>query len=228
MKNIVIAIDGTAGSGKSTTARLVAQRLGYLYLDTGAMYRALGLKCLKEGVDLDDESGVAAVAESVRIELAWDGTRIKVAMDGIDVTGEIRMQEVSDASSRVAVFPRVRAAMVAKQRRLGAGGGVVAEGRDTTTAVFPDAELKIYMDADLSVRAERRLRDEATAGAGGDLRRVEEDLRKRDGRDAGRKASPLSVASDAELIDTSSMTIEEQVGAVIRKAEEILEGGAQR
>ena len=228
MKRIVIAIDGPAGSGKSTTAREVARRMSYRYLDTGAMYRALALKCLKSGIPFDDEARVGEAAETAEIDFVWEGDSARVILDGADVTEEIRTPEVSDGSSKAAVHPGVRRALVARQREIGAGGGIVAEGRDTTTVVFPDAALKVFMDADLRVRAQRRKLELAAVGESLELRDVEKDLRARDLRDAQRKESPLSRASGAVIIDTTSMTVEEQVDAVIRKAMKILEGGAPK
>ena len=226
MKQIVIAIDGPAGSGKSTTARQVAGRLGYRYLDTGAMYRALALKCLEKGIPLGDEERAAEAARALDIHFSRDGGSQKVLLDGRDVTEKIRAHEVSDASSRIAVIPRVRAALVARQREMGAGGGIVTEGRDTTTVVFPDAELKVYMDADLMVRAERRRLELEAAGKKLELTEVEEDLRARDRRDSGRVESPLSVAPGALRIDTSALSVDQQVEAVLEKARELMGGGA--
>jgi cytidylate kinase len=226
VSDIVIAIDGPAGSGKSTTAREVARRLGYRYLDTGAMYRALALTCLRAGICLDDEDKVAEEAGRADIDFIWECEPARVTLDGADVSDAIRTRAVSDGSSRIAVHAEVRRRLVAKQRRIGAAGEVVVEGRDTTTVVFPDAALKVYMDADLDVRAGRRRLELAAAGVDCSLSGVKEDLRQRDRRDAGRAESPLSVASDAVRIDTSSMTVEEQVEAVIRKAREVLQGGS--
>lgn len=228
MRRIVIAIDGPAGSGKSTTARLVARRLGYVYLDTGAMYRALALRCLRGGVPLDDEAALREAAEAAQIDFAWDGDSAKVTLGGEDVSEKIRVPAVSDAASKVAVFQSVRQVLVAKQREIGAGGGVVAEGRDTTTAVFPDAGLKIYMDADIKVRAERRRLELAEAGERATLNGIEEELRARDDRDSAREVSPLCRAPDAVFVDTSCMTVEEQVELVIRKAREAMEDGVRR
>lgn len=228
MRRIVIAIDGPAGSGKSTTARLVAKRLGYLYLDTGAMYRAVALKCAEEGIPLEDEKRVAEAARRAAIDFAWEDDSNRVLLDGLDVTDVLRTPSVTDASSRIAVFPAVRAVLVAKQRKLGAGGGVVAEGRDTTTAVFPDAGLKIYMDADVTVRAMRRKLEYAADGTDVVLQDVECDLRERDRRDAGRDESPLRVASGALIVDTTAMSVEEQVEAVLQKARRVIEDSVQR
>ena len=228
MKGIVIAIDGPAGSGKSTTALLVAGRLGYRYLDTGAMYRAVALKCIEDGVSLKDEARVTGAARNAVIDFFWEDSSIRVALDGRDVTDEIRMPAVSDAASKIGTMGAVREVLVARQREIGSGGGVVAEGRDMGTVVFPDAELKVYMDASLGERARRRALQLASGGAGNDLELVKAELEARDMRDTSRKAGPLSAAPDALRIDTTTLAIDEQVDVVVRLAREVLEGGPKK
>jgi cytidylate kinase len=225
VKEIVITIDGPAGSGKSTTALLVARRLGYRYLDTGAMYRAVALECLEKGVSFGDEARVAEVAEGASVDLIWGEDGLRVVLNGRDVTEEIRKPSVSDGASRIGTIPAVREVLVARQRGMGSGGGVVAEGRDMGTVVFPDAELKIYMDASLGERARRRLLQHPPNGANVDMEVIKSELKARDMRDSSRKAGPLSAAPDALRVDTTSMTIDEQVDVVVRVAREILGGG---
>jgi cytidylate kinase len=228
VRGIIITIDGPAGAGKSTTALLVAERLGYRYLDTGAMYRAVALECLEERVPFDDEERVAETARAAAVELFWDEDRIRVELNGRDVTDAIRSGAVSDAASKIATIRAVREVLVARQREIGSGGGVVAEGRDMGTVVFPDAELKIYMDASLEERARRRMLQGPPSGAGADVETVKSELRVRDMRDSSRKAGPLSPAPDSLRIDTTSMTVDEQVDLVVGVAREILEGGPKR
>jgi cytidylate kinase len=225
VNGIVITIDGPAGSGKSTTALLVAGRLGYRYLDTGAMYRAVALKCLEEGVSLEDKGRVTDVARRAEIDFRWEEDVLRVELDGRDVTGAIREPVVSDGASKVGTIVAVREVLVARQREMGSGGGVVAEGRDMGTVVFPGAELKVYMDASLGERARRRALQHPSNEAEMDLDLVKSELEARDFRDSSRKAGPLSAAPDALRIDTTSLTIDEQVDAVVRVAREILEGG---
>jgi cytidylate kinase len=189
------------------------------------MYRALALKCLRDGIPLDDEKRAAAAAGALSVSFVPEGDSQKVLLDGEDVTEKIRAQEISDASSKIAVIPAVRAALVSKQREIGEGGGVVAEGRDTTTAVFPGAELKVYMDAALRVRAERRRLELEESGEKLSPAEVEEDLRSRDERDSARAESPLCAAPDALLVDTSSLSVGEQVEAVLERARELTGGG---
>jgi cytidylate kinase len=228
VNGIVITIDGPAGSGKSTTALLVAGRLGYRYLDTGAMYRAVALKCLEEGVSFEDERRVTDAARRAEIDFRWEGDVFRVELDGRDVTQEIRKPAVSDGASKVGTIGAVREVLVARQRELGAGGGVVAEGRDMGTVVFPGAELKVYMDAGIEERARRRALQHPSNGAEVDLDLVKAELEARDLRDSSRKAGPLSAAPDAIRLDTTSLTIDEQVDAVVRVVKKILEGGPKR
>ena len=190
-RKLIIAIDGPVGSGKSSVARRVAELLGYTYLDSGAMYRALGWKALREGVSLDSAEELEALAQRTRIELDAAGGDLRVLLDGEDVTEALRSAEVSQAASKVAVVPEVRKVLVAEQRRAGATGGVVMEGRDIGTVVFPNADLKIYLDASVEVRAERRWREHQQKGGAVERARIIEEVRERDRRDRERPASPL-------------------------------------
>ncbi len=208
-KGLVVAIDGPSGAGKSTTGRALAARLGYTYIDTGAMYRALAVKAMRAGVSLDAEEALATVCRASRIELTDGGRR--VLLDGEDVTSELRSREISRASSLVSVHQGVRAEMVARQRELGREGGVVLDGRDIGTAVFPDAEVKIYLDAQPGERAQRRLAELRAAGADVSFEAVEKDLRDRDYNDTHRAESPLVRAWDALALDTTQLSPEEVV-----------------
>jgi cytidylate kinase len=227
MPKLTIAIDGPAGSGKSSVARLVANALGYLYLDSGAMYRALALKALKRGVSLDDEAQLAKLAHETHIELKPPtpeqeqlGIKNRVFLDGKEVTEEIRMPEVAQAASRLATIAPVRAVLVAEQQRAGAGGGVVMEGRDIGTVVFPTAELKIFLEASPEVRAARRWKEHQEKGENMTLAQVLEEVRERDKRDRERKVSPLVRAKDAVLVDNTAMDAAETARVIILLARE--------
>jgi len=221
-RKLVIAIDGPAASGKSTTARLVAERLGYLHLDTGAMYRAVAAKVLRLGINPEDAGSVLAMMPHTHVELRLAGGSLKVLLDAEDVTEEIRSQTVTRAVSPVSSIPGVREAMVREQRRLGAEGGIVLEGRDIGTVVFPDADLKIFLVAGLEARARRRREELEARGTPAPLDTVLRELQERDRFDSTRNASPLRKAADALELDTSDMTIQEQVDAVVREAEKII------
>jgi cytidylate kinase len=216
-KQLTIAIDGPAGAGKSTIARRVAQTLGYTNLESGAMYRALGLKALEHGVVLEDEAALVALASQSRIELEPTATGNLVLLDGNDVSQRIRQPEVADAASRVSVHPRVRVWMVDRQREMGALGGVVMEGRDIGTAVFPHAEIKVFLEATPEVRAIRRvLQEDGGTGDKARIAEVAEEIRKRDERDRTRAASPLVAAPDAIVVDSTSLTIDQVVERVLQ------------
>jgi cytidylate kinase len=202
-RGIVVAIDGPSGAGKSTVGRALAERLGYTYIDTGAMYRALAWKALQTSVSLDSDSELAALAQATGLELVDGGRRVLV--DGADVTAEIRSPEVSAAASRVSVHGGVRRNMVARQRAMGRSGGVVLDGRDIGTAVFPDAEVKFYLDADPAQRARRRHEELQRAGAAVSLQAVEREVRERDHSDTHRAESPLARAADAIVLDTTAL-----------------------
>lgn len=212
--SFVVTIDGPAAAGKSTTARGVAQRLGWCYLDTGAFYRALALKSLRTGERLDD-AHARELARTTRIEFSGDPARPHVLLDGEDVSDAIRTPEVSEGASRVATFPGVRRILVDWQRMLRERGPLVGEGRDLGTVVFPDAEVKIFLDADLGTRAARRHGELHARGIPVPLADVEADLRSRDERDRSRADSPLKPAPDAMVLDTSGMNVAQQVEAAL-------------
>ncbi len=220
MSKLIIAIDGPVGSGKSTVARRVAELLGYTHLDSGAMYRSIAWKALRDGVPLDSPAQLAALAEAARIDLVPRGGKLHVVLDGEDITDLIRTREVSHAASVVAVVPGVRHPMVAEQRRAGAHGGIVMEGRDIGTAVFPHADLKVFLDASPEVRAERRQRELQEKGEGLELEKVLADVRERDRRDREREMSPLVRAADAVVVDNTAMDGEETARVIVLCARE--------
>jgi cytidylate kinase len=222
MHKLTIAIDGPAGSGKSSLARRVASILGYLYLDSGAMYRALALKALQRNVPLNDEAQLEQLAKETHIELRPPsaeqeraGIKNGVLLDGKEVTEAIRTGEVAQAASRLATIAGVRKVLVAEQQRAGAEGGVVMEGRDIGTVVFPHAELKVFLDASPEVRAERRWKEHQEKGDAVTLEQVLQEVRERDKRDRERKVSPLVRAADAILVDNTAMDVEETARLVI-------------
>jgi cytidylate kinase len=230
MKRLIIAVDGPVGSGKSTVARRAAELLGYRYLDSGAMYRALALKALRHSVAFDSCSSAAKLemmAREASIELRPLPNGLHVLLDGTDVTGEIRQPEVSIAASRVALVPGVRRVLVAKQQQAGAAGGVVMEGRDIGTVVFPHADLKIFLEASVEVRGERRWREHQQKGDASTLEQTIEEVRERDRRDRTREVSPLVQAADAVLVDNTAMGIEETARLIVLLARERESEGAK-
>lgn len=224
-RKLTIAIDGPAGAGKSTIASALAKRLGYTNLETGAMYRALGLKALEQDVSLDDEDALHELALRSKIELEPTPNGNRVLLDGREITEAIRTQEVSDAASRVSVHPKVRVWMVDRQREMGAGGGIVMEGRDIGTKVFPHAEVKIFLDANPDVRAQRRvIQNVEKLGTSKPAEEIAAEMRQRDQRDSTRAASPLVPADDAVRVDSSGLTIEQ----VIERAMEVVREREQK
>jgi cytidylate kinase len=211
----IIAIDGPAGAGKSTVAKHLAAHFGLLNLETGAMYRAFALKALRQGVDLGDEAALQRLAAETRILLEPTPAGNRVLLDGVEVTGEIRETEVTQAASRVSVHPAIRTWMVDLQREMGKAGGVVMEGRDIGTVVFPDADLKFFLDASPEARSLRRY-EQGTIAATPEV--ISKELRERDERDRNRAESPLRPAPDAVIIDSTKLTLEE----VLTRIEDIV------
>jgi cytidylate kinase len=215
-RKLIIAIDGPAGAGKSTIASRLARKLGYANLESGAMYRALALKAIQWDVSFDDEAALRKLADDSRIQLEPAASGNRVLLDGLDVTQRVRETDVTEGASRVSVHPKVREWMVAHQQMMGAAGGVVMEGRDIGTKVFPNADVKIFLDADPVVREQRRLQQQNLRGTAADASAAE--LRERDRRDRTRTTSPLVPATDALVLDSTSLSEDE----VLRRVEELV------
>ena len=215
---LTIAIDGPAGAGKSTIAARLARKLGYVNLESGAMYRGLALKAIRNDISFDDEAALLALAKHshIRLEPAREGNR--VFLDDMDVSQRIREQDVTSAASRVSIHPAVRQWMVERQRELGAGGGVIMEGRDIGTKVFPHAEVKVFLDAKPDVRQQRRILQTVEKGGKTEAERIAAELLARDLRDRTRTVSPLAPAEDAVIIDSSHLSIDQ----VVDRVEEIV------
>jgi cytidylate kinase len=215
MKNYNIAIDGPAGAGKSTIAKIAAKRLGYIYVDTGAMYRAMGVHMLNRGISIEDEESVSKACKDVKITIEYINGEQQVILNGENVTGSIRMEEAGKMASAVARYHAVRAKMVELQKRLAASANVIMDGRDIGTVVLPDADLKIYLTASSGERALRRWKELNKKGIPSDLTAIEEDIIKRDQQDMNREISPLCQAEDAVLLDSSDLTIDEVIDTII-------------
>lgn len=217
-RKLIIAIDGPAGAGKSTIASRLGRKLGYANLESGAMYRALALKAILSDTSFDDEEALVKLAHESRIHLEPAATANRVMLDNQDVTQRVRETDVTEAASRVSVHPKVRAWMVARQQEMGAGGGVVMEGRDIGTKVFPHADVKIFLDADPVVREQRRLQQQNLRGTAAELTAAE--IRLRDQRDRTRATSPLAPAADALILDSTSLSedqVLERIEALVRE-----------
>jgi cytidylate kinase len=212
---LIIAIDGPSGAGKSTLAKRLARELGFIYLDTGAMYRALALKVLRQGVDLADDARLARLVESTEIDLREEDGKLEVLLDGTNVAHEIRTPEVSQMASKVSAVKVVRARMLALQRGMGQRGNIVAEGRDIGTVVFPNAEVKIFLDASAEERARRRYAELRAAGRPADLNETLREMEERDKRDSERDLAPLRMADDALRIDSSNATADSVAAKVL-------------
>jgi cytidylate kinase len=220
MREPIIAIDGPSGVGKSTLSKLLARDLGYLHLDTGAMYRAVALAACRRGITADDQEALGRLAAAVTIDFVRDAGGERVLLDGEDVSAAIRTPEISLLTSRVSACPAVRAAMVDRQRELGAPGGVVLEGRDIGTVVFPDAEIKIFLTASAAERGRRRFLELQAKGMAVDLARTIAEVEARDLADSGRCHSPLCQATDAVLIDTTALSIDQVLAAMLNVVEQ--------
>jgi cytidylate kinase len=220
MRKLIIAIDGPSGVGKGTVARAIASELGYRHVDSGAMYRAVGWKALQLGVPIDREADIATLAATSDIDISASA----VSIDGVDVTRAIRTPEIDKASAAVARLPKVREILVGRQRGLGAGGGIVMEGRDIGTVVFPGADVKLYLDASAEERARRRANDPTHSGGPAALADVANLLTERDRSDSTRAASPLYAAADATVIDTTGAPIDQVVARVMAIVRATLSG----
>ncbi len=215
-----IAIDGPAGAGKSTIARRVAARLSFIYVDTGAMYRAMGLYFLEKGISPEDAAAIEAAVEDISVSIRYENGEQQVWLNGKDVSGQIRREEVGNMASRTSANARVREKLVALQRELAKNENVVMDGRDIGTCVLPDATVKIYLTADPAERARRRYLELKEKGVEGNLQEIEADIRERDHRDMTREISPLRRADDAVLVDASHMSIDQVTDAVLAAYEE--------
>ncbi|MBI5748010.1 MAG: (d)CMP kinase [Nitrospinae bacterium] len=217
LQSIIIAIDGPAGSGKSTVAKILAKRLKYKYIDTGAMYRAVALKAIKSSIKLTDEKMVSKIADNIKIEFAADGNNQRIYADGEDITSKIRDEEVGNGASVVSAYSGVRNAMLIKQREMGKSGGVVMEGRDIGTVVFPNADIKFFLDASVEERGKRRHLELKEKGEGVERGKIVEDIRRRDNQDTSRNIAPLKRADNSIVIDTTGISIDEVVENMLQE-----------
>ena len=222
LKGKIIAIDGPAGSGKSTTAKILAERLGYVYLDTGAMYRALTYAASKKKIAPSEAKKLAELARALPLRFGPADGQNRVFVGEEDVTKQIRTPQITSIVSEMASHREVRKAMVEKQKAIGKNGSIVAEGRDTTTVVFPDADIKVYMDASINERARRRLLDMKAMGINTTIEEQIKEINRRDGLDSGRKHSPLKRAAAAVVVDTTKLTIDDQVNRILEMLYELV------
>jgi cytidylate kinase len=227
-RTVIVALDGPAASGKSSIGLVVARRLRFNFVETGKLYRALALKALREGLPLDDGSTLARLFVNTRVTYRFRGGKAVVEVDGEDVTAELAAAEAAEAASAISALPEVREVLLPLQRALAKSPGVVVEGRDVGTVVFPDAMYKFYLDASVAERARRRARDFAAAGQNADVGEVERDLAARDERDAAREAAPLRRADDAVYVDTTDVAFDEVVSFIVNYVRDAEEARAER
>jgi cytidylate kinase len=216
MKKIIVAIDGPSGSGKSTVAKLLAMKLGYTYIDTGAMYRAIALQAKRENVDINSGVALSSLCDRVKIEFLPDNGGLRTILNGEDVSEEIRTPEMSMAASDISARKEVRQSLLSLQRRMGENGGVVLEGRDVGTVIFPNAEAKFFLDASLEERGKRRYKELAAKGLDVTLKQTIEDVNKREIHDSSRDIAPLKMADDSILVDSTNVGIKEVVEKMIK------------
>lgn len=214
MKNIAVAVDGPAGSGKSTVAKLIAKNMNIVYIDTGAMYRTVGLYCIENGIDTKNEKAVCSVLDDIKMDIKAQMGGQTIFLNGVDVTSKVRTQEAGRAASDVAVILAVREKLVEIQRNMAKGTSVIMDGRDIGTNVLPKAEVKIFLNASVEERAKRRVGELLALGENPDFDEVKEQIRKRDENDTNRKHNPLRKAEDAVEIDTTGMTIDEVIDKI--------------
>ena len=219
-----IAIDGPAGAGKSTIAKVLAQKLGYVYVDTGAMYRAMAYFFLQKGIGKEDEAAIAAAAEDADVTICYEDGAQQVYLNGENVTGALRTEQVGTMASNTSVYPAVRRKLVALQQKLAKTTDVIMDGRDIGTCVLPDAQVKIYLTASVETRARRRYEELQAKGETPDLKQIETDIRERDYRDMHREMSPLRQAEDALLVDSSGLGIDEVVARIAAVVDERMHG----
>ncbi len=222
MKKINVAIDGPAGAGKSTIAKLAAAKKQFIYVDTGAMYRAMALACIRENILADDEAGVVKVCENCDVTIEYENGEQKVLLNGENVNAFIRTEEVSQMTSAVSAYPQVRAKLLELQRNIAKTENVIMDGRDIGSNVLPDAEVKIYLTASVHTRAKRRFIEQKEKGYTGTIEEIEAEIEKRDYRDSHRECAPLTVAEGAVILDSSDMTIDEVVDKIIEYIDEAL------
>lgn len=220
MMKKIITIDGPSGAGKGTISQLVAQKLNWQFLDSGAMYRLCGLACVKQGISFKDEAAVETLAKQLDIEFKLDGDSLLTLLNGEEVTAQLRTEETAAAASNVAPIPAVRAALLERQRSFATDQGLIADGRDMGTVVFTDAPLKIYLTASAEERAQRRYKQLTLAGESVSMRAILEDIQARDERDMNRSVAPLKPADDAVEIDSTDMTIEQVLAQILRLTQE--------
>ena len=220
--SIQVAIDGPAGAGKSTVSKAVAAELGFIYIDTGALYRTVALNALRQGISCDDESAVVSAMDKANIEIRYENGNQKLILNGEDVSGEIRTEAVSMGASDVAKIAGVRAGLLDLQRNLAKSGNAIMDGRDIGTSILPDADIKIFLTASVFARAKRRYDEYIQKGMEAELSAIEADIKKRDEQDMNRKVSPLKQVDDAVLVDTSDMTFEEVVECIKNMIRKIL------